>query len=75
MTDMNPETTGPTFASFYDFYDAAEFRRAQLGMYRDLAVQAGGEVLELACGTGIITLELARAAGSHHDLRGQEAKR
>ena len=51
----------PTFASFYDFYDGPEHRQDQLGMYTSLASEAGGNVLELACGTGIITLALARA--------------
>jgi ubiquinone/menaquinone biosynthesis C-methylase UbiE len=51
----------PTFASFYDFYDGPEYRQRQLAMYRELAGQAGEKILELACGTGIITLDLARA--------------
>lgn len=51
----------PTFASFYDFYDGPEHRQTQLQMYRDLASEAGDPILELACGTGIITLDLARA--------------
>lgn len=50
-----------TFASFYDFYDDPEYRQDQLQMYRDLAPEAGESILELACGTGIITIELARA--------------
>ena len=33
-------------------------------MYRSLASEAGQEILELACGTGIVAIELARA-GSH----------
>jgi ubiquinone/menaquinone biosynthesis C-methylase UbiE len=51
----------PTFASFYDFYDDPEYRQEQLLMYRGLASEAGASILELACGTGIITIELARA--------------
>lgn len=50
-----------TFASFYDFYDDPEYRQDELQMYRDLASEAGDPILELACGTGIITVELARA--------------
>lgn len=53
--------TEPTFASFYDFYDGPEYRQEQLAMYRSLAVEAGQRILELACGTGIITIDLARA--------------
>ena len=51
----------PTFASFYDFYDGPEYREKQLRMYCELASEVGGPVLELACGTGIISIELARA--------------
>ncbi len=49
-----------TFASFYDFYDDPEYRQDELQMYRDLASEAEDSVLELACGTGVITIELAR---------------
>lgn len=50
-----------TFASFYDFYDDPEYRQDEIQMYRDLASEAGDSVLELACGTGLISIELARA--------------
>jgi len=50
-----------TFASYYDFYDGIEGREDQLGLYRDLLSAAGNRVLESACGTGIVALELARA--------------
>ncbi len=56
-----------TFASFYDFYDGPGPRQDELAMYRSLAAEAGGPVLELACGTGIITLDLARAG---HEVTG-----
>lgn len=49
-----------TFASFYDFYDDPEYRQDELQMYRDLASEAEDSVLELACGTGVITIQLAR---------------
>ena len=59
---MNRNTqSGPTFASFYDFYDGPGHREKQFAMYRSLAAEAGRSVLELACGTGIITIDLARA--------------
>ena len=59
---MNPETPQRcTFASFYDFYDGPEYRKEQLCMYRELASESGGRILELACGTGISTIEVARA--------------
>lgn len=50
-----------TFATFYDFYDGPEHRQGQLAMYRALAAEAGRRVLELACGTGIVAIDLARA--------------
>ncbi len=50
-----------TFASFYDFYDQPEGREDQIAAYVDLVRESGDPVLELACGTGIITFELARA--------------
>ena len=59
---MNRTTVEPpTFESFYDFYDGPEHRQKQLAMYRALAAEAGERILELACGTGIIAIDLARA--------------
>jgi ubiquinone/menaquinone biosynthesis C-methylase UbiE len=49
------------YASFYDFYDGPEYRGDQLAMYRRLAGEAGPRILELGCGTGIVTLDLARS--------------
>ena len=46
-----------TFASFYDFYDGAEYRKDQLEMYRSLACEVGSPILDLACGTGIVTMQ------------------
>lgn len=56
-------TTGEpmTYACFYDFYDGPEYRQDQLALYRRLAAEAGPDVLELGCGTGIIAIDLARA--------------
>ena len=51
----------PTFASFYDFYDSPDHRQDQLQVYCTLASEGGDPILELACGTGIIATELARA--------------
>jgi len=50
-----------SFASYYDFYDGAEYRESQLACYVELARETGDPILELASGTGIITHELARA--------------
>jgi len=47
-------------SEFYDFYDGPEDRKDQLDFYASLFDQQKSELLELACGTGIITLELAR---------------
>lgn len=49
------------FAAYYDFYDSPKYRKAQLEFYVDLVRETGDPVLELASGTGIVTLELARA--------------
>lgn len=53
------------FALEAEVYDVLPFRVDQpdVGFFVDLAKEAGGPVLELACGTGRITLPLARAAG------------
>lgn len=51
----------PRWASFYDFYDGPEHRPKQLALYRALAGEAGQSILELACGTGIIAIDLALA--------------
>lgn len=53
-----------TFASFYDFYDDPEYRQDELQMYEGLASEAGDSVLELACGTGAITIKLAQSGFS-----------
>lgn len=44
-------------------YDLEEIPRslARIGFYDDLARRVGGPVLELACGTGIVALSVARA--------------
>lgn len=44
-----------------------------LGWYRGLAARAGGPVLELACGTGRLTLALARAGVEVHGVDASEA--
>jgi ubiquinone/menaquinone biosynthesis C-methylase UbiE len=56
-----------TFASFYDWYDGPEHRTLQFELYGKLAQEAGGPVLELSCGTGLITLDLARHG---HEITG-----
>jgi len=56
-----------SFASYYDFYDPPEYRRAQLDFYAGIAEDTGSPILELASGTGIISLALARQG---HNLTG-----
>jgi ubiquinone/menaquinone biosynthesis C-methylase UbiE len=47
-------------SKFYDFYDGPEDRENQFAFYASLFDPAKCKLLELACGTGIITIELAR---------------
>lgn len=47
-------------SKFYDFYDGPEHREDQIEFYNSLFDPDECELLELACGTGIITIELAR---------------
>lgn len=49
-----------TLAEFYDFYDGPEDREDQFAFYASLFEPGEVELLELGCGTGILTIELAR---------------
>lgn len=48
------------YAPFYDWENAQTVGRRDVAFWRRLARQTGGRVLELGCGTGRITVPLAR---------------
>ena len=52
------------YAPFYDWENARTFRRRDVAFWRRMALDAGGPVLELGCGTGRIALPLGRAGVS-----------
>jgi ubiquinone/menaquinone biosynthesis C-methylase UbiE len=69
-TDRKPETEDPTpeghegwddYAAFYDWENARTLGKRDVPFWRNLAMKAAGPVLELGCGTGRVTLPLARA--------------
>lgn len=49
------------YAPFYDWENARTLGKRDVPFWRNLARQAGGPVLELGCGTGRVSLPLARA--------------
>ena len=50
-----------TYAPFYDWENARTLGRRDVPFWRSVALQQSGPVLELGCGTGRISLPLARA--------------
>ena len=52
------------YAPFYDWENARTLGRRDLPFWRTLARNCGGPVLELGCGTGRLTIPLARAGVS-----------
>ena len=49
------------YAPFYDWENAQTLGRRDVPFWRRVAIAAGGPVLELGCGTGRVSLPLARA--------------
>jgi SAM-dependent methyltransferase len=49
------------YAPFYDWENARTLGRRDVAFWQRVASQAGGRVLELGCGTGRVSLPLARA--------------
>src|SRR5512144_1495191 len=49
------------YAPFYDWENARTLGRRDVPFWRRVAAEAGGPVLELGCGTGRVSLPLARA--------------
>jgi ubiquinone/menaquinone biosynthesis C-methylase UbiE len=52
------------YAPFYDWENARTLGRRDVPFWRDVALRTPGRVLELGCGTGRISLPLARAGVS-----------
>jgi ubiquinone/menaquinone biosynthesis C-methylase UbiE len=49
------------YAPFYDWENAQTLGRRDVGFWRGVAAQADGEVLELGCGTGRVTVPLVKS--------------
>ena len=75
MTRTNPKSQVPNpvrqgwegwddYAPFYDWENARTLGRRDVPFWRRIALEAGGPVLELGCGTGRITGPLVRAGVS-----------
>src|SRR5437868_6742502 len=52
------------YAPFYDWENARTLGRRDVAFWQGVAAGAGGEVLELGCGTGRISIPLQKRGGS-----------
>lgn len=52
------------YAQFYDWENARTFGRRDIAFWQRLVTGRGGRVLELGCGTGRVTVPLARAGAA-----------
>jgi SAM-dependent methyltransferase len=64
MSKREGWTGWDTYAPFYDWENARTLGRRDVPFWRNVALQSTGPVLELGCGTGRISLPLARAGVS-----------
>jgi SAM-dependent methyltransferase len=56
------------YARFYDWENAQTVRRRDVGFWQRLAAAAEGPVLELGCGTGRVTVPVAKAGTRIHGI-------
>jgi SAM-dependent methyltransferase len=61
------------YAPFYDWENARTLGRRDVPFWRTMALNAGGPVLELGCGTGRIALPIARAGADITGIDRSEA--
>src|SRR3954465_11211881 len=61
------------YAPFYDWENARTLGRRDVPFWRTLALQAHGPVLELGCGTGRISIRVAKAGAPRRRIARSEA--
>ena len=57
------------YAPFYDWENAQTLDRRDVRFWQRMAAQAGGRVLELGCGTGRVTIPVARTGARRRRRR------
>ena len=62
-SELSGHTGWDEYAAFYDWENARTMARRDIAFWERLAHAAGGPILELGCGTGRVTLPIARATG------------